>query len=127
MVNKTSKSHLTCQIIKLRIKTLEYLSVINNKSKSKQQIRHINDLKEFSLTRPATIIAPEEAVKSNGRRLLIHEEEQIIMEEATGCQVPRHLEVMHSYNCRKIETSKQFITNEAKRTNDTLLAFQHKF
>lgn len=28
---------------------------------------------------------------------------------------------------RKIENSKQFITNEAKRTNDTLLAFQHKF
>lgn len=28
---------------------------------------------------------------------------------------------------RKIDNSKQFITNEAKRTNDTLLAFQHKF
>lgn len=29
--------------------------------------------------------------------------------------------------CRKIEGSRQYIATEAKRTNDTLLAFQHKF
>jgi hypothetical protein len=48
------------------------------------------------------------------------------MEKTAGCQIPGHREVSHNLS-RKIETSKQFITNEAKRTNDTLLAFQHKF
>jgi predicted DNA-binding protein YlxM (UPF0122 family) len=48
------------------------------------------------------------------------------VEEAAGRALPGYREVL-SRPRRKIESSKQYIASEAKRTNDTLLAFQHKF
>lgn len=48
------------------------------------------------------------------------------MEKTIRSSFSRHRKVLKT-SFRKIENSKQFITNEAKRTNDTLLAFQHKF
>ena len=48
------------------------------------------------------------------------------MEKAARCPLSRYWEVF-ARPYRKIENSKQYIASEAKRTNDTLLAFQHKF
>ena len=48
------------------------------------------------------------------------------MAEATRRALPGHREVGGGTG-RKIEASKQYIASEAKRTNDTLVAFQHKF
>ena len=49
------------------------------------------------------------------------------MEETIGCSFSGYRKVFEGSIFRKIDSSKQYIATEAKRTNDTLLAFQHKF
>ncbi len=57
-----------------------------------------NGIKIISLTRSAKIIVAEKAIDSDGKWFWFHEKEQIRMEKAAGCSIPRYLKVFFIFD-----------------------------